>query len=163
MQVHNFRLTSGTLREFQDFWRRLEATLEDSHANNNSNKASVQDKGHKKHRCNNNNNKGIQQHYSMLHGHNQAHSTNQCRTLKKETEKVKKFAEIGNRKNKKCNYNPTKEEIHVLAKFSKEKLKMQCNNVDKELKNFENVPVSDNGNNEWKTGPGLAKSVNVLW
>ena len=55
IQVQNFEPTAGTLHDFQDFCKRLEATLNDPPADNKSNKMSGQEKGTKKHYCNNNN------------------------------------------------------------------------------------------------------------
>ena len=75
----------------------------------------------------------------MLHEQNPTHTTKQCRTLKKEAENPKKSRKNSNCKNTKRVYNPRKEEIHVLAEFSKEQVKAQCKDVDKELKNFKNM------------------------
>ena len=78
------------MRNFLDFCKRLEATLEDLPTDNKSNEIPGQEKGNKKHQCKNNNDKDIQKHYCMLHGHNPTHSIEKCRTLNKEAEKVKK-------------------------------------------------------------------------
>ena len=78
----------------------------------------------------------------MLHGQNPTHTTKQCRTLRKEAVKHRKSCKNGDRKNKERRCNPSKDEIHALAAFSKEKLKAQCKNVDKELKNFQNMSIS---------------------
>ena len=75
----------------------------------------------------------------MLHGHNLTHSTKKCRTLKQEAKKHKKGCKNGNCKNKKHGYNPSKEEIHAFAAFSKEHLERECKDINKELKNFENM------------------------
>ena len=47
-------------------------------------------------------------------------------------------------KNKKRKYNPSKEDIHALAEFTKEQIAKEYKNVNKELKNFENMSVSGN-------------------
>ena len=57
MQVQNFKPTSGTLRDFQDFCDRLEAALDDPPADNKSNKTSKKEKDNKKHCQNHNNDK----------------------------------------------------------------------------------------------------------
>ena len=62
MQVQNFKPTVRTLQDFQDFYKRLESTLEESPTNNKSNKPSRQDKGNRKRCSNNTNNKGSQKH-----------------------------------------------------------------------------------------------------
>ena len=97
MQVQIFKPTAGTLRDFQVSSECLESALE---TNNKSNKTSKKEKINKKRCCNNNNNKGSQKHYCMLHQHNPVHSTDQCRTLKKEAEKVKKVAKMATAKMK---------------------------------------------------------------
>ena len=50
--------------------------------------------------CDNKNNKGSKKSFCMLHGHNPTHSTEQCHTLKKEAEKVKKVAKMATAKMK---------------------------------------------------------------
>ena len=89
MKVQNFEPTSGILRNFQDFCKLLEATLDDPPADNRSNKTSGQEKGTKKRRWNNNNNKDKINH-CMLHGYNPTHSTEQCRTLKRKQKTQKR-------------------------------------------------------------------------
>ena len=84
----------------------------------------------------------------MLHRHNPTHSTKQCRTLKKEAETRKKGQKNGNRKNKKRKYNPSKEEIHILAQCFKEHLTRECKDVNKELKNFKNMSMSGDKKDE---------------
>ena len=66
MQVQNFKLTAGTLRDFQDFCERLESALNKPVTDNKSKKMSGQEKGNKK-RCHNNNDKD-KNHFCMLHG-----------------------------------------------------------------------------------------------
>ena len=85
------------------------------------------------------------------------HSIKQCCTLKKEAGKHKKGRENGNHKNTKRRYNPSKEEIHALAAFSKEAMVKEYENGNKELANFEIMPMPGNEADEQKTGPGLAK------
>ena len=72
-------------------------------------------------------------------GKKTTHSTNQCRTLKKEAEKHKKTCKNGNRKTSKPRYHPTKEDIHALATFFKDVMKKD---IDKELANFKNMSMS---------------------
>ena len=67
----------------------------------------------------------------MLYGKNPTHTTKQCHTLKKEVEKHKKGCKNGDHKNTKRGYNPSKEEIHLLAAFDKEQLKAQLKMVTK--------------------------------
>ena len=78
----------------------------------------------------------------MLHGHNPTQSTKQCRTIKRGAEKHKKTCENGDWKNNKCAYTPTKEDIHTLAAFDKYAMAKECNNVNKELTNFQNISMS---------------------
>ena len=118
MQAQIFEPTAGTLCNFQDFYKHLKAALDVPPMDNRSNKTSRQEKINKKLHRNNNNNKD-KKYFCMLHGHNPAHTTKQCRTLKKEAEKHKKGRKNGNCKNIKRNYNPSKEEIHTLAEFFK--------------------------------------------
>ena len=56
IQVQNFEPRAGTLQEFQDFCERLESALNKPVTDDN--KTSRQEKGNKKCRCNNNNDKG---------------------------------------------------------------------------------------------------------
>ena len=78
-----------------------------------------------------------------MHGEISTHKTEQCRTLKKEAEKLKKGRENGGRENgkKKCEYNPSKEKIHALAAFAKEAMAKEYKNVNEEFKNFKNISV----------------------
>ena len=76
----------------------------------------------------------------MLHVPNHTHITKQCRALKKEAEKHKKVAKNGDRKNTKCGYNPSKEEIHALAMFAKEQMTKEYKNVNEELKTLKTCP-----------------------
>ena len=41
-------------------------------------------------------------------------------------------------------YHPTKEEIHALAAFTKDAMKKESFDINKELANFENMSVSGN-------------------
>ena len=79
-----------------------------------------------------------------MHGQNSTHKTKQCRTLKKEAEKLKKGRKNGGRENgmKKREYNPSKEEIHALVAFAKDAMAKEYKNVNKELKNFKNMSES---------------------
>ena len=96
MQIQNFVPTAGTLLNFQDFCERLEAALEETPADPQPKQVSEKGKGNKKRRRNqNDDNKN--KHFCMLHGHNPTHSTEQCRTLKKEDDKFKKGRENGNK------------------------------------------------------------------
>ena len=99
MQVHNFKPTARTLRNFQDFCERLESALDDPPADNKSNKMS-REKGNKKgcQNNNNNNNNKDKNHFCMLHGHNPMHSTKQCPTLKKRPKSTRKLAKIATTK-----------------------------------------------------------------
>ena len=144
MQVQNFVPTAGTLREFQDFCERLEAALEETPADPQPKQVSEKGKGNKKRRCNQND-EGKGKHFCMLHGQNSTHSTEQCRTLKKEADKFKKGRENGDKSKNRCEYVPSKEEIHALAAFAKEQMAKEVSKVDEELKNFENMSVSDDG------------------
>ena len=45
-------------------------------------------------------------------------------------------------KTRKKGYHPNKEEVHTLIQFARNSMK---NNANKELKNFENLPVSNKG------------------
>ena len=54
-------------------------------------------------------------------------------------------------------YNPSKEEVHALAEFSKEAMTKEYKNVNKEMKNFENMSMSGNKAGKLNTDPGLAK------
>ena len=93
MQVQNFEPQAGTLREFQDFCERLEAALDEPSADPKPKQTSDKEKGSKKRRRKSNDEeKG--KHYCMLHGQNPTHTTEQCRTLKKEAEKHKKAAKM---------------------------------------------------------------------
>ena len=148
--------TAGTLREFQDFCERLEIALDDNGADPKPKQAAEKEKGNKKHRRNNRNDEDSK-HYCMLHGHNPTHTTEQCRTLKKEAEKHKKGSENGEKGRKKRNYNPSKEEIHALAAYAKQAMKKEYDNVTEELKTFENMSVSSN-EDPWKMGPGVNNS-----
>ena len=143
MQVQNFEPTAGTLREFQDFCERLEIALDDNGADPKPKQTAEKEKGNKKRRRNNRNDEDSK-HYCMLHGHNPTHTTEQCRTLKKEAEKHKKGSENGEKGRKKRNYNPSKEEIHALAAYAKQAMKKEYDNVTEELKTFENMSVSSN-------------------
>ena len=96
MQVQNFVPTAGTLRKFQDFCERLEAALEETPADPQPKQVSEKSKGNKK-RCRNQNDEGKGKHFCMLHGQNSTHSTEQCRTLKKEANKFKKGRENGDK------------------------------------------------------------------
>ena len=141
MQVQIFEPTARTLRDFQDFCKRLESALDDPPVDNKSNKTSGQEKGNKERHQNNHSNKD-KKHFCMLHGHNPTHSTEQCRTLKKEAKKHKKGRENGDWKNTKHTYNPSKDEIHMLAAFTKEAMAKEYKNVNKELENFKNMSMS---------------------
>ena len=57
MQIQNFVPTAGTICDFQDFCERLEAALNDPHADPKPNKMSNKEKGNKKRHRNNNNDK----------------------------------------------------------------------------------------------------------
>ena len=50
-----------------------------------------------------------------------------------DAKKHKKGHENGKKTVKKCNYAPTKEEIHALAAYAKQAMKKQYNHVGKEL------------------------------
>ena len=77
----------------------------------------------------------------MLHGNNPTHSIKQCHTIKKK-QKTQKSCKNGDRKNTKHRYYPSKEEIQALAAFSKETMVKEYKNVNKELRNFENMSMS---------------------
>ena len=79
-----------------------------------------------------------------MHGQNFTHKTKQCSTLKKEAKKLKKGRENGGHENgkKKREYNLSKEEIHALAAFAKDAMAKEYENVNEELKDFENMSVS---------------------
>ena len=100
-------------------------------ADNKSNKMSRREKGNKKRCWNNSNNKGKTEFLHVAWAYNPAHSSTQCRTLKREVEKHKKGSKHGNHKHKKRKYNPSKEEIRALAVFSKEHLAKEYKNVNK--------------------------------
>ena len=143
MQVQNFEPTAGTLREFQDFCERLESALDEypnGEKDETSKKPSGQEKGKKKRRRNTND-EDLK--FCMMHGKNPTHTTEQCRTLKREVDKQKKSRENnGEKKSSKRGYHPTQEEIHVLATFARVALKRENSEVDEELANFKNMPVS---------------------
>ena len=79
---------------------------------------------------------------------NTTHSIKLCKTLKKEAEKHKKSCKNGKPKNSKRAYHPSREEIHALAAFSKDTMKKEYNNLDGELKNFENMSLSGDKKDE---------------
>ena len=156
MQVQNFELTAGTLRDFQDFCERLESALDKPVTDNKSNKMSWQEKDNKKRRWNNNNDK-VKKQFCMLHGHNPTHSTKQCHTLKKEAEKHKKSCKNDHRKIPSVSITPEKRRFACLQHSPRSKRQTNTNNVNKELRNFENMSVSGEEQDKWKEGPGLAK------
>ena len=98
MQVQHFEPMTGTLCNFQDFCKHLESALDAPPADNRSNKTPRQEKNKK--RCQNNSNNEDKKHYCMLHGHNLMHSTKQCCTLKKGSNKMEKRSQNGGRKKK---------------------------------------------------------------
>ena len=139
MQVQNVEPTAGTLQHFQDFCEHLESALDKPVTGDKSNKTSKEKSNKKRHRNHNNNDKWKKT-LCMLNGDNPIHSTEKCRTLKKEAEKHKKTCENGDSKNTKRKYTPTKEENHVLTAFLKEAMAKE--NVNKEFANFENMSMS---------------------
>ena len=97
MQVQNFEPISRTLRDFQDFFERLEPTLDDHPVGKKSNKTSRQEKGNKKRCQNNNNNNKDKNYFCMFHGHNLYAQHQTVPHLKKGGQKAQKNCESGNR------------------------------------------------------------------
>ena len=95
MQVQKFVSTSGTLCDFQDFYKRLESAIEDQLMDNKSNNTSSQDKGSKNHCCNNNNiDKGSKKKHSVLHRYNPTHPTKYFCTLKRKWKRWRKVTQM---------------------------------------------------------------------
>ena len=98
MQVQKFEPTAGTLRKFQDFCKRLESALDEYSVvqDETSKKPSGHKKGKKKRRQNTND-EDLK--FCMLHGKNPTHTTEQCRTLKREVDKQKNLAKTMAKRN----------------------------------------------------------------
>ena len=111
-----------------------------------SKKPSGQEKGKKKLRRNTND-EDLK--FCMMHGKNPTHTTEQCRTLKREVDKQKKSRDKnGEKKSSKRGYNPSQEEIHALAAFARDALKRENSEVDEEIANFETMSVSGDEKDE---------------
>ena len=165
MHLKNFKYQEQTMKEFTNMCERLEYAISNSPSREQTNKGlsnKNESRGNKKIRRNNSNNKnGEKKFYCLFHGKNSTHDTNDCWTLKQQAEEHKR-SRSGNRENK-CN-NKKKATIQTRKRSTR-----LCNSqrnamnkdTNKELKNFENLLVSDK-ESKWKAGSGMAKSLIIM-
>ena len=126
MHLQSFKVQEHTIKEFTNMCERIKSVLSDSPSNKRTNKGSShknKSRGKRKRGRHNtsNRNDGEKKFYCLLHGKKPMHNTNDCETLKRQTEEQKK-ARNGNRDDKRNNKKrgnvPNKEDVHALVPFS---------------------------------------------